>query len=695
MANGVPRRLVDYLLFGADVNQALERYTQNGGVAADVWYSFADRPNERVRVLVTPSAGIPTINLAHGLARVCSLPTFRTDRAVGTEGHAKESSNISLLQSQIALDVTLSQLVCRLLPLSSWWHEAGLGHLTGKAASNSESLTKQLRSAIELRLGEARQSLSERVVAEFAADNLDEKRKAAALHWRLKQATQIAALIGVLWCASDSESGATFLSSLRDGTALEGSAQNFRNWLFENAEGIAEGAISAINEAVVVENQNLQFEDDAFRRAPNALPSDTPWIHMVFLDRKAVPTQIRPPSQRRADLDARATIKADAADRLFGVSCAAITWAVIDSGISSDHLAFRNHKFSDRSRVKAAFDFSLIEDLRSFELIHPAFVEKVIERLVAKPFKRRLDTDAFRAFARKKLNQIGQQIEAGISPDWSLLEGLMRIESSDGTDLPSHHGTHVAGILGADWRDGTNPDDSVMRGVCPDINLYDLRVVGADMRATEFAAMAALEFVEYLNAREPGNARVIHGVNMSLSIPHDVRNYGCGATPICEACDRLVGAGVCVVVAAGNRGWNESEGGFGAFVYASITDPGNSREAITVGATHPAKPHTYGVCYFSSRGPTGDGRIKPDLVAPGERIVGPVDTDASRILDGTSMAAPFVSGAAAILMARHRELIGRPRRIKEILCSTATDLGREKYFQGHGLVDVLRALQSI
>jgi hypothetical protein len=59
------------------------------------------------------------------------------------------------------------------------------------------------------------------------------------------------------------------------------------------------------------------------------------------------------------------------------------------------------------------------------------------------------------------------------------------------------------------------------------------------------------------------------------------------------------------------------------------------------------------------------------------------------------MAAPFVSGAAALLMARHKELKGQPARIKEILCSTATDLKRERSFQGYGMVDVLRAIQSI
>ena len=59
------------------------------------------------------------------------------------------------------------------------------------------------------------------------------------------------------------------------------------------------------------------------------------------------------------------------------------------------------------------------------------------------------------------------------------------------------------------------------------------------------------------------------------------------------------------------------------------------------------------------------------------------------------MAAPHVSGAAAMLLARYAELIGQPRRVKKILCETATDLGRERSFQGHGMLDVLRAFQSI
>src|SRR4029077_1593124 len=227
---------------------------------------------------------------------------------------------------------------------------------------------------------------------------------------------------------------------------------------------------------------------------------------------------------------------------------------------------------------------------------------------------------------------------------------------------------------------------------------YDLRVLPdnpAD-KADEFTIIAALQFIRYLNANK--NLMLIHGVNLSLSVPHDVANYACGRTPVCEECERVVASGVVVVTAAGNRGFDKRErepAAYGDYRYISITDPGNADGVITVGSTHRMLPHNYGVSYFSSRGPTGDGRTKPDLVAPGEKIQSTVPGDGIASMDGTSQAAPHVSGAAAILMARHRELIGRPAEIKRVLCRTATDPGRWRHFQGSGLIDVLRALQSV
>lgn len=205
-----------------------------------------------------------------------------------------------------------------------------------------------------------------------------------------------------------------------------------------------------------------------------------------------------------------------------------------------------------------------------------------------------------------------------------------------------------------------------------------------------------MRLIRHLNERN--DFKVVHGANLSLAIPHDVTNYACGQTPVCAECENLINNGVVVVAAAGNVGYNVFKtisGDVPLHTETSIADPGNAESVITVGSTHRREPHTYGVSYFSSRGPTGDGRMKPDLVAPGEKIAAPICNGEFATLEGTSMAAPHVSGAAALLMARFPELIGNPRRIKEILCATATDLDRERAYQGCGLVDVLRALQSV
>jgi subtilisin family serine protease len=138
----------------------------------------------------------------------------------------------------------------------------------------------------------------------------------------------------------------------------------------------------------------------------------------------------------------------------------------------------------------------------------------------------------------------------------------------------------------------------------------------------------------------------------------------------------------------------------------TINDPGNAELAITVGSTHREMPHVYGVSYFSSKGPTGDGRMKPDVVAPGEKILsaatGKLLMDRAEgkqceyVEDsGTSMAAPHVSGVIAAFLSVRREFIGEPERIKQIFLGAATDLKRERSFQGAGLIDLMRAIQSV
>jgi serine protease AprX len=686
---GIPRYIVDDLLLGSVRTDVIKRFTPNIDIVSDVWAEFGRCCRKPVRVLISPCDGVSAADVGFVLHH-CIKEYRETTAArdiIGVETPTRDTPNISPLENFVAVTLYLDELVRVVLPITRMWRDRNLDALNQKKR-NSSALRNLMEGVIKTTLVKGENK------GKWQPKKLDREQR------RVMEAAPLAALIGLL------------IAAARDPHLLDvwdTSKDKYRDGLKDKGNLIAQTAVTTlaldILPCLLAPKLSATSEQAAKRTDPDAKP--LPLVRRVFCDREADLADAE-----GVDEGVR-TIKADAADRLFGISCENITWAIIDSGIAANHPAFADHGASAQrsrvsskpSRVRAILDFTLIEQIRSFDLIaDPAgspgrkqAIEKVVSSLKQLP-DRPTEAKNFEKMASTNLERIAAQLESQLQPDWNLIEPLIRRVPDDkkDLDLPSGHGTHVAGILAADWRDDKQPEKTILRGVCKDINLYDLRVIHKEKRvSTEFAILAALEYVQFANRRILGMQQVIHGVNISLSIPHEVHSYACGATPICAACDNLVGSGVVVVAAGGNRGWNEQEIGFGNFVFCSITDPGNAEEVITVGATHRIKPHTYGVSFFSSRGPTGDGRAKPDLVAPGEKIRGPVLEDADDELDGTSMAAPFVSGAAAMLMARHSELLGNPRRIKHILCASATDLGREKYFQGHGLVDVLRALQTV
>jgi subtilisin family serine protease len=299
-------------------------------------------------------------------------------------------------------------------------------------------------------------------------------------------------------------------------------------------------------------------------------------------------------------------------------------------------------------------------------------------------------------------------------------------------DDQNGHGTHVAGIIAGEWQvpPGTpeterplavsrylkqNTEDVEyletrlpgISGMAPQCTLVSLRVLDEDGKGAVSNLIAAIEHVQAVNGY--GRRLLIHGVNMSVGYTFEPEWFACGQSPLCVEVDRLVKTGVVVVVAAGNTGYGtvkSASGATGAGMALTINDPGNAELAITVGATHRDMPHVYGVSYFSSKGPTGDGRPKPDLVAPGERIIscaaGNLKQEGAKGREcdyvetsGTSMAAPHVSGVIAAFLSVRGEFIGQSERLKAIFVASATDLRRDRYFQGAGLVDLMRAIQSV
>ena len=259
------------------------------------------------------------------------------------------------------------------------------------------------------------------------------------------------------------------------------------------------------------------------------------------------------------------------------------------------------------------------------------------------------------------------------------------------------HGTHVAGIIA-----GIRASNNALRGLAPEAKLHVYKVLGDDGRGNDSWIIKALDHIASVNESSPNLA--VHGLNLSLGGTFDPAVFGTGHSPLCRELRRLWQMGVVVCIAAGNEGRLVIETGDGEQelnLDLSIGDPANLDEAIAVGSVHKEFPHLYGISYFSSRGPTADGRAKPDVVAPGERIVSAAaNFDPQRpethyvSMSGTSMACPHASGVIAAFLSVRREFIGRPDQVKEILLANCTDLKRDRYHQGAGMPNLVKMLTT-
>ena len=253
------------------------------------------------------------------------------------------------------------------------------------------------------------------------------------------------------------------------------------------------------------------------------------------------------------------------------------------------------------------------------------------------------------------------------------------------------HGTHVSGIIAGNGGSSTCGNcDVTFRGIAPNASIINLRVLDANGSATDSTVIAAIQ--QAIALKSAYNIRVIN-----LSLGRGIfENYT--LDPLCQAVEQAWKAGIVVVVAAGNYGRDNSNNNYG---YGTITAPGNDPYVITVGAMKTMGTPTRTddlIATYSSKGPSMlDQIIKPDIVAPGNLVISDLASSSATLfvnypqnalpvsyyetnsnqnassayytLSGTSMAAPMVSGAAALLLQQNPSLA--PDQVKARLMRSA------------------------
>lgn len=265
-------------------------------------------------------------------------------------------------------------------------------------------------------------------------------------------------------------------------------------------------------------------------------------------------------------------------------------------------------------------------------------------------------------------------VDTGIDPDHPDLTGRVKASkdfTGEGDRDNNGHGTHVAGIIG-----GTGASsDGKYRGVAFECEYVIAKVLKGNGSGLMSDVIAGLEYVVEQGARV---------ANLSLG-----GGGSCdGTDALSVACDAAVDAGVIMCIAAGNSGPSAR----------TIGSPGCAKKVITIGATDKQD----GIASYSSRGPTADGRVKPDVCFPGSSIIsarakntgmGTPLNDFYTTASGTSMATPHATGTCALLVQKDPALT--PTGAKDVLMKNTVDLGLDENTQGKGRVDALKAFQSL
>lgn len=261
------------------------------------------------------------------------------------------------------------------------------------------------------------------------------------------------------------------------------------------------------------------------------------------------------------------------------------------------------------------------------------------------------------------VNQTGRGInvsviDSGIDDDHPDIDDVIfeKDFTDDGTteDL-NGHGTHIAGIIA-----GSGDE---YRGVAPDVNLFNMRVLGADNRGY---------FSDIEDAIYESIDRDADIITMSIGGDPDER-----LPSIERAIQAAIDEGITVVSSAGNNG-----------EYETITSPATDPDVISVGASATIQQETDDIASFSSRGPSGSD-IKPEITAPGVSIDSTSINGSYVKKSGTSMSAPHVTGIIALMLEQsslnHHE-------VKDRITTTADRLDADVFETGSGEINATESL---
>jgi major intracellular serine protease len=220
------------------------------------------------------------------------------------------------------------------------------------------------------------------------------------------------------------------------------------------------------------------------------------------------------------------------------------------------------------------------------------------------------------------------------------------------------HGTHVAGIVAA--------AGGAIRGISPGVKLIILKALNGQGQGTNYAITDAINYA--VNWRSPDGTEKVDVISMSLGGPQDYE-------PMHEAIKRAVANDILVVCASGNDGDGNAD-------TSEVSYPGAYPEVVEVGAIDAA----LGLARFSNT------NSEIDLVAPGVNVKSAYLNNTYAVMSGTSMATPYVAGAAAIVKQHIESVLGRKitePELYEYLSVRTRSLGLSKEAQGKGVVDLL------